>query len=281
MESSRQEPISSIFFCEIGTFGGGLMNRALRNELLTILGVGALGALLLRKPRLLTGFGVAAATVALAADPPFEFRGTSVVIIDGAHGLGLALAQELAREGAFVTLLGQDVKELDRARGMLVAELPGAQIHTVVCDVQRAEQVHSAFDEVLKNFGAIDVLINNADVITAIDVVLPQFLLHRKARVINIGTGEITTVLPAATATKSVQKIIKACREGRHELSMAPLSKARKGFAVLFPELSMAAASLLNRWTSKVRAPSYQLKSEENFPQLPEESEKVRADLLH
>lgn len=205
------------------------MNKALRNELLTICGIGALGAFILNKPRVMTGFGVLAGTAALLTDPPLSYRGAGVVITGGSRGLGLALAKELVREGALVTLLARDGKELDRARALLIAEYPRARVHTVVCDVTEQTQVNTALEEAVRVFGDIDVLINNAGAIvvapyetftredfeaqmdlhlysamTTIEWVLPHFLRKKKGRIVNIcsmgGKAAVPHMLPYDTS---------------------------------------------------------------------------------
>jgi len=205
------------------------MNKALRNELLTVCGLGALAAFVLNKPRLMTGFGVVAGASFLLTDPPFSYRGASVVITGGSRGLGLALAKELVREGALVTLLARDGQELSRARAMLVAEEPRARVHTVVCDVTEQNQVNAAFEEVMSTFGNIDVLINNAGAIvvapfetltredfeaqmdlhlyaalTTIEWVLPHFLRMKRGRIVNIcsmgGKVAVPHMLPYDTS---------------------------------------------------------------------------------
>lgn len=205
------------------------MNKALRNELLTVFGLGALGALLFGKPRVAAGLGVAAVGSILLTDPPFSFRGASVVITGGSRGLGLAMAKELASEGAMVTLLARDSKELDRARQLILADFPQARVHTVTCDVTQEGSLGAALEESVAVFGDIDVLINNAGailvapyetltrqdfeaqmelhlyaVIHAVEWVLPHFLRRRKGRIVNIcslgGRVAVPHMLPYDTS---------------------------------------------------------------------------------
>ncbi|MBS1955810.1 MAG: SDR family oxidoreductase [Cyanobacteria bacterium SZAS-4] len=85
-----------------------------------------------------------------------------VVITGGSRGLGLAMARQLAREGAKLALLARDEKELQVACDELQTYTT-AEYFT--CDVRSEEQVNSAIAAVLQRFGTIDVLINDAGVI--------------------------------------------------------------------------------------------------------------------
>lgn len=92
-----------------------------------------------------------------------RFTDSVVVITGGSRGLGLAIARELAREGARLVLLARDAEELERARQALASEASTA--HVIPCDVGVAEQVERAMAEVLERFGRIDVLINDAGIL--------------------------------------------------------------------------------------------------------------------
>lgn len=96
----------------------------------------------------------------------FRFTGKSVVITGGSRGFGLIMARRLVAEGAHVALLARNVDELERAHRELVGRsAPGQRIVTLQCDVRDQESVQSAIEQVAKQFGGIDVLINNAGVI--------------------------------------------------------------------------------------------------------------------
>jgi NAD(P)-dependent dehydrogenase (short-subunit alcohol dehydrogenase family) len=76
-----------------------------------------------------------------------------VVIVTGAgHGIGRAVAERFAAEGAKVVV--NDVNEA-RAR-----EVGGAMSY--VADVSSKAQVDAMFDAVLERFGTVDILVNNA-----------------------------------------------------------------------------------------------------------------------
>ncbi len=92
----------------------------------------------------------------------FDFRGRTVVITGGSRGLGLLLARHLAAEGARLALLARDAEELRRAEEEL---RPGAEVLALPCDVRDGAQVAEALDRVVRRFGGVDALINNAGVI--------------------------------------------------------------------------------------------------------------------
>jgi NAD(P)-dependent dehydrogenase (short-subunit alcohol dehydrogenase family) len=94
------------------------------------------------------------------ASRAIDFLGKSVVIFGGSRGLGLAIARQLADEGARLTLVAGDTEELERARMDL--EDRGAAAATIVCDIRERAQVDEAIARVINEHGAIDVLINDA-----------------------------------------------------------------------------------------------------------------------
>ena len=93
-----------------------------------------------------------------------ELRGKTVLITGGSRGLGLALAEEFARFGAKIAICARDEHELARARQQL--EEMGAAVCAVPCDVTKPEEVDNLISSVTRHMGGIDVLVNNAGVIS-------------------------------------------------------------------------------------------------------------------
>jgi NADP-dependent 3-hydroxy acid dehydrogenase YdfG len=81
-----------------------------------------------------------------------------VVVITGASaGIGAALSELLGKKGHSLVLLARREKELKE-----VAARSGADVLPVVTDVTKREDVERALDVALKQFGHLDVWVNNA-----------------------------------------------------------------------------------------------------------------------
>lgn len=86
-----------------------------------------------------------------------------VAIITGAsRGIGRAIAEAYAAEGATLCLMATDTTRLDEVKDSL--GLPAEQIMTVGVNVTDREACFRAVDAVLARFGRVDVLVNNAGV---------------------------------------------------------------------------------------------------------------------
>lgn len=93
----------------------------------------------------------------------FDLRGRRALITGGSRGLGLALAEEFAREGCSVAICARDREDLERAAAGLRRQ--GAQVLALECDITDREQVARVVATVRETFGAIDILVNNAGMI--------------------------------------------------------------------------------------------------------------------
>ena len=95
----------------------------------------------------------------------YSFNGRSVVITGGSRGLGLVLARQLAAEGALVTLVARDVRELETAVRHIQTRYPDAAVATAQADVGNRLEVERAVADTVARFGRIDAVINNAGII--------------------------------------------------------------------------------------------------------------------
>ncbi len=86
-----------------------------------------------------------------------------VALVTGAgSGLGRAIAERFAREGAALALLGRRAKRLRRT--LRLVEALGAEGIVVAGDVRREADCLRAVRRVLKAFGGLDILVNSAGV---------------------------------------------------------------------------------------------------------------------
>ncbi|MEK7364850.1 MAG: SDR family NAD(P)-dependent oxidoreductase, partial [candidate division NC10 bacterium] len=89
-------------------------------------------------------------------------EGRVAIITGGSRGIGRAVAQCLAEDGASVVVSGLDPARLEAATKEL--EGFGAPVLGVVADVARREDVERLVDQTKDHFARIDVLVNNAGI---------------------------------------------------------------------------------------------------------------------
>ncbi|HTM10462.1 MAG TPA: SDR family oxidoreductase [Verrucomicrobiae bacterium] len=90
--------------------------------------------------------------------------GKVAVITGGGRGIGKAVALAYARAGAKLAICARTAEEVEKTAAAIRAL--GADCLALACDVSQEEDVKRFVDEVVGRFGRIDVLINNAGVMT-------------------------------------------------------------------------------------------------------------------
>ena len=164
-----------------------------------------------------------------------------IAIVTGAsRGLGKAMAIELAREGASVAVAARTV---EAGKGPLpgtihetVNEIKklGGKAMAVRCDVSKEEDVVLMVDQVEREYGAVDIMVNNAGVTTpesflklttkkwdlvmnvnlrgtflCTKAVLPQMVEKRSGSVINLSSILAKTVkfsIPYGTTKAAIER---------------------------------------------------------------------------
>ena len=137
-----------------------------------------------------------------------------VALITGAgRGIGRAIALAFAREGALVVVTGRNMDQLARVVDEIHAG--GGEAEAFTLDVTRQDDAHGVAKEVVGKWGWIDLLVNNAGVITyhtpvwettmeqwdevmntnlrgmhlVCRAVIPQMMLREQGIIINIGSS--------------------------------------------------------------------------------------------
>ncbi len=92
-----------------------------------------------------------------------RFEGRTVVVTGGNKGIGFAMAERFAAEGANLVLASVEAQVMEAAEAL---RAKGAQAAGVVCDVTDIAAVRALYDAAEARFGGVDVSIQNAGVIT-------------------------------------------------------------------------------------------------------------------
>ncbi len=92
--------------------------------------------------------------------PPLD--GATVLITGASSGIGLELARQLAPRARVIVLIARRAERLEGLKDELSAKHPGLVVRTEPCDLSDPNSVDALSGHLLEDFGAIDVLVNNA-----------------------------------------------------------------------------------------------------------------------
>jgi len=125
-----------------------------------------------------------------------NYSGKTVWITGASSGIGAELARQFAGEGARVLISSYDAKELEEVRKSL--EPVSKDVHPVVFHLDNPEEVAQTAQKVLKQFGRVDVLMNNGGISTRAEALETPIELDRKVMEIDYFAGVILAkaVLP-------------------------------------------------------------------------------------
>jgi all-trans-retinol dehydrogenase (NAD+) len=174
-----------------------------------------------------------------------EFVGKRILITGAGHGLGRALAHEFAHAGAEVVVTDMDATRVEA----VVAELRtlGRSATGYQLNVTSTEQVLSVRDQVHATSGPIDVLVNNAGIVSGgpflevpldrhlstvnvnlsgllavTHAFLPDLIGRAEARLVNIASASAVLALPLATTYAATKWAVLGFSDSlREELRLA------------------------------------------------------------
>lgn len=95
-----------------------------------------------------------------ASRPPID--GGTVLITGASSGIGLELARQLAPRAGSLVAVARREERLVGLKDELSARHPGLVVRTEPCDLSDPEAVDALSGRLLEDFGAVDVLVNNA-----------------------------------------------------------------------------------------------------------------------
>jgi NAD(P)-dependent dehydrogenase (short-subunit alcohol dehydrogenase family) len=94
------------------------------------------------------------------ARTPFSLEGKTAIITGGGTGIGKSIAVEYARAGADVAICSRKMEHLEPV--MKEIEKLGRRTFAEVVDVRQEEQVKGIVDRAVKEWGKLDIMVNNA-----------------------------------------------------------------------------------------------------------------------
>jgi NAD(P)-dependent dehydrogenase (short-subunit alcohol dehydrogenase family) len=97
-------------------------------------------------------------------DSAHLLEGRIAIVSGSTGGIGASIAKQLARLGASVVLTGRSV-ESGRDVTKEISEV-GGDVKFIQADVRSPEQINSLIEDTLREFGGLDILVNNAAVET-------------------------------------------------------------------------------------------------------------------
>ncbi|GIV75912.1 sorbitol-6-phosphate dehydrogenase [Litorilinea aerophila] len=127
------------------------------------------------------------------------------VVTGGAQGLGAAICQRLAQEGAHVVVADLNLEGAQALADQIQAETDRRTL-AVAVDVTDEEQVARMIDRTLEEFGRLDILVANAGIVLSGPV--EEFELERWRKVIDVN------LVGYFLCAKHAARVMKAQRSG-------------------------------------------------------------------
>lgn len=91
----------------------------------------------------------------------FDLTGQVAVVTGASTGLGVQMAKALANQGADIICMARRQNLIDEVADEISKEF-GVKAVGIRCDITDTDNVNEAVDTIIKEFGRIDILINNA-----------------------------------------------------------------------------------------------------------------------
>jgi NAD(P)-dependent dehydrogenase (short-subunit alcohol dehydrogenase family) len=169
----------------------------------------------------------------------YDFAGKRVLLTGASSGIGAALAERLASHGAVLGICARREQELAATLERVRAHSPSSQMWT--CDMAVPLTVDALADGMLRAFGGVDVLVNNAGIPKRKHVtVLSPAIVEDVMRINYFGPIQLTlALLPSIIENKgrivsvsSVAAPLSSPGEAAYDASKAALASFSEAMAV-------------------------------------------------
>ncbi|WP_277455222.1 NAD(P)-dependent oxidoreductase [Janibacter sp. DB-40] len=177
--------------------------------------------------------------------------GRTILMSGGSRGIGLAIAERAARDGANVAIVAKTDTPHPKLEGTIhtaaaAIEAAGGQALPILGDVRSEESVQEAVDRAVERFGGIDIVVNNA---SAIDLSSTADLSMKKYDLMqDINTRG--SFLLAKTALPHLQ-----ASDAAHVLTLSPplnlnprWAGAHLGYTIAKYGMSLVTLGLAEEW---------------------------------
>ena len=160
-----------------------------------------------------------------------SLAGKKIFVTGGSRGIGLAIAIRAAKDGAMIAIAAKTSEPNPKLPGTIhtaASEITvaGGRALAIQCDLRDENQISAAVDQAAKEFGGIDILINNASAIN----LTPTLQTPAKRFDLMFDVNVRGTFLTSQAALPHLQESAKAGRNP-HILTLSPpLSMKAKWF---------------------------------------------------
>ena len=160
-----------------------------------------------------------------------SLAGKKIFITGGSRGIGLAIAIRAAKDGAMIAIAAKTSEPNPKLLGTIhtaASEITaaGGKALAIQCDLRDENQISAAVDQAAKEFGGIDILINNASAIN----LTPTLQTPAKRFDLMFDVNVRGTFLTSQAVLPHLQESAKAGRNP-HILTLSPpLSMKAKWF---------------------------------------------------
>ena len=89
-----------------------------------------------------------------------KLKGKRVIVTGGSRGIGFAIAEEFAKEGAAVSICARGQQALDEAC-KLIETAGGGEVHAKTCDVSDPIALKEYIESAVATFNGLNILVNN------------------------------------------------------------------------------------------------------------------------
>jgi 3-oxoacyl-[acyl-carrier protein] reductase len=93
----------------------------------------------------------------------FDLIGKNAIVTGASRGIGKAIAQTLAKAGANVALIATGIDSVEKLANEISSEF-GVKANGYALNVADYEQTQVVFNQILTDFGSVEILVNNAGI---------------------------------------------------------------------------------------------------------------------